>query len=233
MTIGEAGAAVGAGEVLGVLEAVGAGLLQREHVLRGQQAGAGGPEREHEGQAGQGLPQVAEVVDLRAGEAEGRVADDQRGVATAGPDPALAVRCDHEFGIDAAGGEEQPDQQGGAAGGGVEVDAGDLLERGLGDEDDRLDRSAAADPDLGHDLPLGVGRVGGDGDERHVAQALLEAPRALGGQGRADLEERLARGVDGESGAGQVLARQRVDERPGVEERDGADAERLGHGGGL
>ena len=65
-------------EHAGVLEAVGAGLLEGLHVRWGQQSGAGGPEREHEGQAGQGLPQVAEVVHVRAGEAEGSVADDQR-----------------------------------------------------------------------------------------------------------------------------------------------------------
>ena len=102
--------------------------------------------------------------------------------------------------------------------------AGDGLERAVGDEHDALHGAAAADADLRHDLPLRVRGVGGDRHEADVAQAVLELARTLGGQGGADLEQRLTVGVEEARRAGQVLPGQRVDERPGVEERDGADA---------
>ena len=224
----QAGLAVGAGEVLGVLEAVLAGLLQGGDVGGAEEAGAGGPEGEHEGEAGGGLPEVAEVVDVGAREPEGGVADDEGGLGAVDAGEPLAVGGRDELGVDAAGGEQELDEQGGGARGAVEVDAGDLLEGDLGDEDDGEDGAAAADADLGHDLPLGVGRVSADGDEGHVALAGLEAAGALGGQGGGDLEEGEAVLVEELGGAWQVLAGQRVHERPGVEEGDGADSQRHG-----
>ena len=103
LVVEEAGFPVGARELLGVLEAVGASLLQGSDVGGRQQAGAGGPKREHEGQAGGRLPEVAEVVHARARETERGVADDQRGVVATHAGEALAVWGRDEGRVDAAG----------------------------------------------------------------------------------------------------------------------------------
>jgi hypothetical protein len=156
-----------------------------------QQAGAGGPEREHEGQTGGRLPEVAEVVYARAGEAERGVADDQRGVAAAHAGEALAVRAETNSGCTPRAASSRRTST-------AELrEAASRCTRAIASSGQSATSTtlctgaAAADADLGHDLPLGVRGVGGDRHEADVAQALLELARALGGQGGADLEQRL------------------------------------------
>jgi hypothetical protein len=121
--------------------------------------------------------------------------------------------------------EEDAGVGGGGAAGGVGGEAADVVEGGVGgqargvldEEEDAADFLERGDGAAGDDGERG--REGGDGDEAEVGCTGVEFGGAEGGKGVVDV-------VAGAEVGGGGLVLEVVEQRSGVEERDGRDAKR-------
>jgi len=236
--LGDEGVNVLEAVVAGLDEVVGDGLVQRA----GQDFGlwGGGPDGGDEGESGEGVPLLGEVVVdevfVGAFEAVGAffkgeesgVADDDGGVSGSEHGVEVGGPGDKwDVGV-APGVEEDAGVGDGGAGSGVSSDGANGREglAGAADEEQGADQAAGGDGAAGENAEAGGGGEGGDGDEAEVGGAGGQALSALGGEHPGEVVLFSEGGVEG-----RVL--EVPHERGGIEEADGGDAEagvrRLAH----
>jgi len=202
------------GDLVEPLEAVAERSRQEAAHLGVHHVGAPRPHGEDERLAGHGVPQLGQIVDVgelpRRGRLQRRIADDDGAARAVHARRQLRRRARLVARLAARRpplAQEQPRQGHRRARRLVERHRRQLVRRHLRHQEHRADLGARADAHVGHGDEIALPRQRRDRQERQIALALGEPPRAL--RRRAQLQLHTRRCVRDQS----------RDQRPRVEER--------------